>query len=161
VTFISILPMDFVELTPLSIVLLRLPITLIWLCLGLVVLRLAIHSLSFFLWVRATLPCFYCNVFGDPNSLFLYLNFYLIWKHINKQLLVRRFPRNPSMFECTYVVHCSTSKPDIARSLWNQYLSARCGRYWSTQTPSSLSPNSDFSISFTSHHSFEQGRIPP
>jgi hypothetical protein len=52
-TFISVVPRDFVELTPLSSVL-RLLVTLICKWIGLVVLRLAILSLSVSLEVRAT-----------------------------------------------------------------------------------------------------------
>jgi hypothetical protein len=46
--FISVVPRDFVEVTPLHSVILHLPISLLFLRLGLVVLSLAI------LWIRAT-----------------------------------------------------------------------------------------------------------
>jgi hypothetical protein len=48
-TFISVVPRDVVELTPLSSVFLRLPITLLFLHLGLALLRLAFLSLSMLL----------------------------------------------------------------------------------------------------------------
>jgi hypothetical protein len=78
-TFISVVPGDFVELTPFSSVLLHLPITLLFLWLGLVVLRLAFLSCPLFCELGPPFPCFCCCGFADLNShLFHCLNFCLI-----------------------------------------------------------------------------------
>jgi hypothetical protein len=77
-TFISIVPRDFVELAPLSSVLLRLPITLVYWWLGLAFLGLAILDMSFSLGFRATLTGLLLRrVFKTKKSLILLLELVL------------------------------------------------------------------------------------
>jgi hypothetical protein len=95
-----------VELTPLSSVLLQLLITLLFPVAWTGCLEVGFLSYPLFCELGPPLPCFCCCIFADPNShLFHCLNF----AHFDNISIsgspVRRCPRNPSLFGCTYVGH--------------------------------------------------------
>jgi hypothetical protein len=74
VTFISVVPRDFVEIAPFSSVLLGLPVTLLFLWLGLVFRRLFVRVVFVILWFlqicRLELLFFWClNFLLDCNNI--------------------------------------------------------------------------------------------
>jgi len=111
VTFLSVVPGAFVEITPFFDVFLCLLVTLLFLWLGLVFKRLFIRVVFFILWLL--------RICTTELSFVSVLKFLLDFRNnIDKQHWVMRCPENPFQFGCICVEPHGISEPNVVLSLW-------------------------------------------
>jgi len=152
--------MDVMEVTPLPSTFLHLPIVLLFLCFGLVVLRLPIFSLSFVLWVGAALDSLVrCS--QTQMTVSFVSTFSWFWWDIDRPHQRMRCPKNWFMCRYIYVDRHGTWAPDVFHNIWYLYWFTRYGIQSWKLTLFGLFLVVVWSILYTSHHNFQHGSIVP